>query len=109
MDQLQRLAETIAETYIRDLKRSTGSNEVINHGIIGVINKDLLASGLVDNAISAMKDMRQSDDFVRGAYEALLEMISFIGPEYQLTDHGRNVIETATRNSMAKNKKPTIN
>lgn len=35
MEQLTRLADTIAETYTRDLKRETGGNTVEYNGVSG--------------------------------------------------------------------------
>ena len=55
MEQLQRLAEVIAETYIRDLRRETGSNVLTVDGVSGCVEAPLSA-GLVDNAVSASKD-----------------------------------------------------
>lgn len=91
MEQLQRLAEVIAETYIRDLHRETGDNVITVDGISGNVEKHLLTSGLMDNTISAARNTCDAA-FEREAYKMLMAFISFDGPEYQLTDHGRQVI-----------------
>lgn len=46
MEQLQRLAEVIAETYIRDLRRETGSNVLTVDGVSGCVEAPLLSAGL---------------------------------------------------------------
>lgn len=103
MEQLQRLAEVIAETYIRDLRRETGSNVLTVDGVSGCIEAPLLSAGLVDNAVSASKDKYDST-FERKAYRMLMEFISFDGPEYRLTEHGRHVITVMNTISLKKNK-----
>lgn len=109
MEQIQRLAQAIAQTYIRDLERSTGGNTVTYNGVTGCVNRDLLASGLVDNAVAAAKNLKGAIDIEREAYKSLMALISLDGREYQLTDHGKNVIDTATRIELTQNKKPTLN
>jgi lipopolysaccharide biosynthesis regulator YciM len=109
MEQLQRLAEAITDMYICDLERSTGGNTVTYNGVTGCVSRDLLASGLVDNAVSAVKELKGAIDIEREAYKALMALISLDGPEYQLTDHGKNVIDTATRIELTQNKKPALN
>ncbi|AHW87586.1 hypothetical protein [Klebsiella michiganensis] len=52
MEQLQRLAEVIAETYIRDLRRETGSNILSIDGVSGNVEKHLLAAGLIGITIT---------------------------------------------------------
>lgn len=105
MEQLQRLAETIADTYLRDLKRDTGSNVVEYGGVRGCVERHLLASGLVDNAIYAFRD---DADKERAAYNSLLDCISFIGPEYRLTEFGYEVINTMHRKALQKKSKPVV-
>ncbi len=41
MEQLQRLAEAIAETYIRDLRRETGDNVITVDGVSGNVETHL--------------------------------------------------------------------
>ncbi|KMK44126.1 hypothetical protein [Pluralibacter gergoviae] len=98
MEQLQRLAEVIAETYIRDLRRETGGNAITVDGLSGNVEKLFLASGLVDNAVSAARTLSGAA-YEGEAYKMLMEFISFDGPEYLLTEHGRQVI--AAMNALA--------
>lgn len=46
MEQLQRLAEVIAETYIRDLRRETGSNIISIGGVSGNVEITCSPRGL---------------------------------------------------------------
>lgn len=107
MEQLQRLAEVIAETYIRDLHRETGSNILTLDGVSGRVEVPLLSAGLVDNTVSLAKD-KYGSAFERKAYRMLMEFISFDGPEYQLTEHGRHVMTVMNTISLKKNKVRTI-
>ena len=107
MEQLQRPAEVIAETYIRDLRRETGSNVLSIDGVSGNVEKHLLAAGLVDNTIYAAKD-EYGATFEREAYRMLMNFISFDGPEYRLTEHGRLVITLLNTNALKKNKVRTL-
>lgn len=47
MEQLQRLADIIAETYIRDLRRETGDNVITWNGISGNVEKGDAANLLI--------------------------------------------------------------
>lgn len=105
MEQLQRLAETIAETYIRDLKRSNGNAIVTHDDQSGEVKREQLASGLVDNCISAAKNLNR-ENFEHEAYMMLGEFISLDGREYQITLHGRAVIDTMSRSALSKGAKP---
>ncbi|EPX3543879.1 TPA: hypothetical protein ACYE41_002690 [Klebsiella pneumoniae] len=107
MEQLQRLAEAIAETYIRDLRRETGGNVITVDGVSGNVEKNLLAAGLVDNSVSAAKD-QYGATFEREAYQMLLRLISLDGQEYRLTEHGRHVITVMNTISLKKNKVRTM-
>ncbi len=109
IEQLQRLAEAIADTYVRDLKRETGGNTVEHNGVSGTVESHLLASGLVDNAMAAASGLNNAADPIAEAYKLLMDLISLDGREYQLTEHGRNVINTANRIALTKNRKPTLN
>ncbi|MCT6590651.1 hypothetical protein N3553_12230 [Pantoea dispersa] len=101
MEQLQRLAETIAETYIRDRIREHGNAQFTHNGKTGEIRRELLASGLVDNCVYAARSSGKAD-YERKAYTMLMEMISLDGREYQVTNHGLNVIENMHRIALAK-------
>ena len=103
MEQLQILAEVIAETYIRDLRRETGGNVITVDGVSGNVEKHLLAAGLVDNSVSAAKN-QYGGTFEREAYQMLLRLISLDGQEYRLTEHGRHVITVMSTISLKKNK-----
>lgn len=106
MDELQRLSETIAETYIRDLRRETGSNTVKYGDVSGEVERDLLASGIFDNVVCAAKDA--SGVFEKKAHEMMTRMIVLYGREYQLTEHGRMIIENMTRIALTKRQKPVF-
>lgn len=101
MEQLQRLAETIAETYIRDRIREHGNAQFTHSGKIGEVRRELLASGLVDACVNAARISCQAH-YEREAYTMLMEMISLDGREYQVTNHGLNVIENMHRNALDK-------
>ncbi|MDF7784136.1 hypothetical protein P4910_01200 [Pantoea stewartii] len=101
MEQLQRLAETIAETYIRDRIRQHGNAQFTHNGKTGEVRRELLASGLVDNCVYAARSSGKVD-YEREAYTMLMEMISLDGREYQVTNHGLNVIENMHRIALAK-------
>ncbi len=101
MEQLQRLAETIAETYIRELIRDNGNAQFTHNDKTGEVRRELLASGLVDNCVYAARNSGKVD-YEREAYSMLMEMISLDGSEYQVTNHGLNVIENMHRNALAK-------
>ncbi|VEC02020.1 Uncharacterised protein [Cedecea lapagei] len=101
MEQLQRLASTIAETYIRDLKRETGDNTISIDGYTGTIEASLLASGLLDNAVSSAKD-RYTHGFETKAYMMLANLICLDGKEYQLTTHGMKVIDFMIKKALKK-------
>lgn len=107
MEQLQRLADVIAETYIRVLRRETGNTVITWNGISGSVEKYLLAAGLVDNSVSAAKK-QYGATFEREAYQMLLRLISFDGPEYRLTEHGTYVINFMTTKALKKQSATTI-
>ena len=101
MEQLQRLAEVIAETYIRDLRRETGDNVITVDGVSGYVERHLLASGLVDNTISAARNTCDAA-YGREAYKMLMSFISLDGPEYRLTEHGVHIINFMTIQALRK-------
>lgn len=101
MEQLQRLAEAIADTYIRDRIREHGNNIFTHEGKTGDISRDLLSSGLVDNCIYAAKSNGKID-YEREAYSMLMAMISLDGREYQVTDHGITLIDNMHRIALRK-------
>ncbi|QGU14035.1 hypothetical protein GNG27_04970 [Leclercia sp. 119287] len=101
MEQLQRLADVIAETYVRDLIRETGSNAFSVDGVSGNIEVSLLSAGLYGNALlSSQKETGRTDE--KKAYWLLADLISLDGPEYQLTDHGTSAIRKMTEISLRK-------
>ena len=85
MEQLTRLADTIAETYVRELERVTGGNTVEYNGVSGQVVPHKLSSGLVDNVISAV---REDADKEASAYKLLVRLIDIHGREYRITAHG---------------------
>ncbi|HBU7752380.1 TPA: hypothetical protein MC892_005174 [Klebsiella pneumoniae] len=107
MEQLQRLAEAIAETYIRDLRRETGDNVITVDGVSGNVETHLLAAALVDNSVSAAKN-QYGATFEREAYQMLLRLISLDGPEYRLTEHGAYVITFMTTKALKKQSSTTV-
>lgn len=106
MEQLQRLAETIAETYIRDLKRNNGTNEVFVDGFSGKVEPHLLASGLVDNIIHYAKG-KYGEAYDLHAYKHMADLICLDGREYNMTQLGIDVINMLTTNSLKKQSKIT--
>lgn len=101
MEQLQRLADMIAETYVRDLIRDTGSNAFTVDGVSGNIEVSLLSAGLYGNALlSSQKETGRTHE--KKAYWLLADLISLDRPEYQLTDHGVSVIKKMTELSLRK-------
>ncbi|WP_431031566.1 hypothetical protein [Proteus mirabilis] len=54
MEKLQRLASTIAQIYVDNLKAETGETLVTYNGITGKVTPELLAAGLFDNAVFAV-------------------------------------------------------
>lgn len=101
MEQLQRLAEAIADTYIRDRIREHGNAQFSHTEKTGTVTRELLASGLVDNCVSAARSSGKLN-YEREAYSMLMEMISLDGREYQVTNHGLNVIDNMHRIALAK-------
>ncbi|AXW85749.1 hypothetical protein CKQ53_01300 [Lonsdalea britannica] len=101
MEQLQRLAEAIADAYIRDLVRVSGSAQFSHVGKEGVVRRELLASGLVDNSVYAAR-LNGKVDYERAAYPMLMRMISLDGKEYQVTNHGKNIIDGMLRLALTK-------
>lgn len=101
MKQLHCLAETIASTYVRDLFRVNKNYNFSHNGKVGEVRIELLASGLVDNCLQAAR-MRGRLDYEREAYSMLMRMISLGGPEYQVTNHGLDVITTLCRAALSK-------
>ncbi|EAO9400989.1 MULTISPECIES: hypothetical protein [Enterobacteriaceae] len=105
MEQLTRLADTIAETYTRDLKRETGGNTVEYNGVSGQVVPHRLSSGLVDNVISAVRD---DADKEAAAYKLLLRLIDITGREYRLTERGVLVMESMIRNGLMSSNKRVV-
>ena len=105
MEQLTRLADTIAETYTRDLKRETGGNTVEYNGVSGQVVPHRLSSGLVDNVISAVRD---DADKEAAAYKLLLRLIDITGREYRLTERGVLVMESMIRNGLMGSNKRVV-
>lgn len=105
MEQLTRLADTIAETYTRDLKRETGGNTVEYNGVSGQVVPHRLSSGLVDNVISALRD---DADKEAAAYKLLLRLIDITGREYRLTERGVLVMESMIRNGLMGSNKRVV-
>ncbi|MFZ5232579.1 hypothetical protein ACOY6S_18105 [Enterobacter bugandensis] len=105
MEQLTRLADTIAETYVRDLKRGTGGNTVEYNGVSGQVVPHRLSSGLVDNVISAVRD---DADKEAAAYKLLLRLIDITSREYRITERGALVIESMLRNGLMNRNKRAI-
>ncbi|EDF6711536.1 hypothetical protein B1A03_13355 [Salmonella enterica subsp. enterica serovar Agona] len=105
MEQLTRLADTIAETYVRDLKRETGGNTVEYNGVSGQVIPHRLSSGLVDNVISAVRD---DADKEAAAYKLLLRLIDITGREYRLTERGVLVMESMIRNGLMSSNKRVV-
>lgn len=101
MEQLQRLADTIAEIYIRNRIREHGNAHFSHNGKTGEVRRELLASGLVDNCVYAARSSGKAD-YEREAYSMLMDMISMDGMEYQVTNHGLNIIENMHRNALDK-------
>ncbi|WP_409243247.1 hypothetical protein [Enterobacter hormaechei] len=105
MEQLTRLADTIAETYTRDLKRETGGNTVEYNGVSGQVVPHRLSSGLVDNVISAVRD---DADKEAAAYKLLLRLIDITGRDYRLTERGVLVMESMIRNGLMGSNKRVV-
>ncbi len=105
MEQLTRLADTIAETYTSDLKRETGGNTVEYNGVSGQVVPHRLSSGLVDNVISAVRD---DADKEAAAYKLLLRLIDITGREYRLTERGVLVMESMIRNGLMGSNKRVV-
>lgn len=101
MEQLQRLAEAVADAYLRNRLREHGNTQFSHDGKTGEIRRDLLASGLVDNCVYAARNSGKAD-YEQEAYSMLMEMISLDGREYRITDHGLNVIEHMHRIALVK-------
>lgn len=106
MEQLQRLAETIADIYVRDLKRETGSDVITLNEVSKKVCPELLASGLVDNIVYFAKE-EHGDAYDTHAYSDMSMMISIDGREYRLTPFGRNLINVLTTNALKKQSKIT--
>lgn len=105
MEQLTRLADTIAETYVRELERVTGGNTVEYNGVSGQVVPHRLSSGLVDNVISAVRD---DADKEAAAYKLLLRLIDITGREYRLTERGVLVMESMIRNGLMGSNKRVV-
>ncbi|WP_314139863.1 hypothetical protein [Buttiauxella noackiae] len=107
MDQLQSLAESIAETYVRDLRRETGSNVITVEGKSGSVDIPLLAAGLVGNAL-LLSQKNTGITSERDAFWILANLIILDGPEYSLTAHATSAITKLTEISLSKQSKPVI-
>ncbi|EGX7443821.1 hypothetical protein JHE55_002211 [Salmonella enterica] len=105
MKQLTRLADTIAETYVRELERVTGGNTVEYNGVSGQVVPHKLSSGLVDNVISAV---REDADKEASAYKLLVRLIDIHGREYRITARGVLVIESMLRNGLMNSNKRVV-
>ncbi|APW13300.1 hypothetical protein D4S68_18730 [Salmonella enterica] len=105
MEQLTRLADTIAEIYVRELERVTGGNTVEYNGVSGRVVPHKLSSGLVDNVISAV---REDADKEASAYKLLVRLIDINGREYRITAHGALVIESMLRNGLMNSNKRVV-
>lgn len=104
MEQLQRLAAVIAETYARDFKRKTGSDVIEAYGIRKNMGAVALAGGLIDNFIHYAKG-RHGAAFDLHAYSEMTRLISFNGTEPALTELGVTLIETLIDNAMKRQSK----
>lgn len=101
MEQLQRLAETIAEVFVRDLVRNTGSNVFVVDDVTRNVEAEPLSAGLFGNALFASReDSGQTDE--RKAFWLLADLIILDGPEYRLTQHGSDVIRMMIEISLRK-------
>jgi len=107
MEQLQRLADEIAETYITQLIRETGSSFIEYNNVRGEVVKTFLASGLLDNAVNAAKSLLGAASYENEAYKMLVGLISFNGPNRTITELGIKVISLMNRKALSKNK-PTL-
>lgn len=101
MEQLQRLAEAVADAYLRNRLREHGSTQFSHDGKTGEVRRDLLASGLVDNCVYAARRLGKAD-YERETYRMLMEMISLDGREHQVTNHGLSLIDNMHRIALKK-------
>lgn len=107
MKQLQCLAESIAETYVRDLRRKTGSDVVTVEDKSGVVEVSQLAAGLLGNAL-LLSQVKTGSTCERDAFWILANLIILDGPEYSLTAHATSAITKMTEMSLLKTTNPII-
>ncbi|WP_239952719.1 hypothetical protein [Pantoea sp. Z09] len=101
MEQLQRLAEAVADAYLHNRLREHGNTQFSHDGKTGEVRRDLLASGLVDNCVYAARNSGKVD-YEREAYSMLMEMISLDGREHQITNYGLSLIDNMHRIALKK-------
>lgn len=107
MEQLYCLAESIAETYVRDLRRETGSNVITVEDKSGVVDVSQLAAGLLGNAL-LLSQKNTGMTCERDAFWILANLIILDGPEYSLTAHATSAITKLTEISLSKQSKSVI-
>jgi len=107
MEQLQCLAESIAETYVRDLRRETGSNVITVEDKSGSVDVPQLAAGLVGNAL-LLSQKGTGVTCERDAFWILANLIILDGLEYSLTAHATSAITKMTEASLLKTANPII-
>ncbi|RZF13786.1 hypothetical protein [Serratia marcescens] len=92
MEQIQRLAKTIAEVYLRDLKKETGGDTVTINGITKHISLDELTFGLVGVVSYNAKKHEGERSVLSDPYKNLMEMICIGTKPYTLTGYGVRLI-----------------
>lgn len=92
MEKLQRLASTIAQIYVDNLKAETGEILVTYNGITGKVTPELLAAGLFDNAVFAVKADGEEIDVEGKAYDLLSPLINLSTKPYSLTGQAYKLI-----------------
>lgn len=102
MEQVQRLAKTIAEVYLRELKRETGGDTVTINGITKRVTLDELAFGLAGVVAYNAKQHEGKHNVLRDPYKNLMEMISIGTKPYMLTEYGLSVINRMNEISINK-------
>lgn len=107
MEQLQRLADEIAEAYISHLIKETGKTIIEHDGVRGEVVKTFLSSGLVDNAVSAARNSEAAASYENEAYKMLMNLICLNGRDRTITPHGIEVINFMNRKALSKSK-PTL-
>ncbi|EPC7279551.1 hypothetical protein ACR2SK_000044 [Proteus mirabilis] len=92
MEKLQRLASTITQIYVDNLKAETGETLVTYNGITGKVTPELLAAGLFDNAVFAVKADGEEIDVEGKAYDLLSPLINLSTKPYSLTEQAYKLI-----------------